>query len=335
MRTGKETFYTGTPEAPGFVQITNVPYDELNCNGCHAETLADGTPVDPRSYEPSCADCHADPEAPTSDISDSTCLGCHGRQAAEINLAVAGASHMSDVHRAAGMVCVDCHRGDEMHGDGNEYSSLLEPGAPRAECSDCHPAPAANMSHNLHMGDLDCASCHTQSVLACNNCHFETELEANTKRFYGPPPFTGFSLLVNREQTGRVHPATYQSLTYGGESFMVIAPFYSHTVGPTARTCGECHESAALQQLTTTGSIDFVTWDEDTETLTGPSGVIPVPANWYDAMIVDFLDYTAPDLGAPTDPAAWEYQQTGIDLDQMLFSSPLTQSQIDALSDGG
>ncbi|MEX1366009.1 MAG: hypothetical protein AB1Z98_22975 [Nannocystaceae bacterium] len=335
MRTGKETFYTGLPGAPGFEQLTNVPYDALACSGCHGPTLADGTPVDVETYEPSCADCHADPQMPTPEVPDPTCLGCHGRQAAEINLDMAGVPHMSDVHRAAGMTCVECHYGDEMHGDGNEYLSMLEPGAPRAECIDCHAAPPSNMAHNLHITDVDCASCHTQSVIACNNCHFETELEADMKRFYGPPPFNGFSLLVNREQTGRVHPATYQSLTYGGQSFMVIAPYYPHTVGPVARTCDDCHASAALQQLEDTGVIDFVRWDEATQTLTGPSGVVPVPLDWYQSMIVDFLDYTAADLSAPTDPDAWQYQQTGIDLDQMLFASPLTAAQIDALRDGG
>lgn len=332
-RHGKEYFYTGTKDDPGFYALTNVAYDDLECAGCHAPTYADGSPVDPETYEPSCADCHEDPDAPTADIADTVCLGCHGRQQTEINLAAGGMAHMNDVHRDAGMRCVDCHGAAEMHGDGTEYVSQLEPGAPRATCESCHPAPPNNMSHNIHDQTLDCASCHTQSVVACNNCHFETEVQGFGKRHTGP--LTGFTMLVNREATGKVHPATYQSLTYDGQAFMVVAPYYPHTVGPQARTCAECHDAAALTQYEATGSIDFVTWQEVSSTLLGPSGVIPVPPDWSTALQVDFLDYTAADLSAPTDPDAWAYQQSGMDLTQMLFATPLSDDQLQSLADGG
>jgi hypothetical protein len=323
----------GTPQDPGMFALTDIPYDELACDGCHAPTYADGTAVDPDLYEPSCADCHADPEAPTGDIEDTVCLGCHGRQRTEIDLAAGGLSHMTDVHRTAGMRCVDCHGGAEMHGDGTEYVSALQPEAPRASCESCHPNPPNNMSHNIHDESLDCASCHTQSVLACNNCHFESEV-AGARRFYGPPT-TGFTMLVNRESSGRVHPATYQTLTYGGQAFMVIEPFYSHTVGPQARTCADCHDSAALMQYESEGAIELVAWDAMTSTLLGPAGVVPVPPDWSTALTVDVVDYTAADLLEPTDPDAWQYQQTGMDLTQMLFATPLSDDQLQSLVDAG
>jgi hypothetical protein len=45
----------------------------------------------------------------------------------------------------------------------------------------------------------------------------------------------------------------------------------------------------------------------------------------------DYLDYTAEDLSAETDPAAWEFLRADTDLNQMLFAEPLTEEQMDAL----
>nr|NIR50236.1 hypothetical protein [candidate division KSB1 bacterium]NIS24476.1 hypothetical protein [candidate division KSB1 bacterium]NIT70895.1 hypothetical protein [candidate division KSB1 bacterium]NIU26382.1 hypothetical protein [candidate division KSB1 bacterium]NIU90198.1 hypothetical protein [candidate division KSB1 bacterium] len=96
-RQGKVTWYS--EDNGGFEALTGVPMDSLPCLDCHAATLADGTSVDPETYEPGCADCHDFSQG--SKVAQETCLGCHSRQGAEINLSQ---------HPNLGPLFVDVHR---------------------------------------------------------------------------------------------------------------------------------------------------------------------------------------------------------------------------------
>lgn len=322
-RKGKETFYAGTN---GFFNLTDVAYSTLACNDCHAATLADGTAVDAETYEPSCADCHADPENPTSSVADSICLGCHSRQANEQNL-------FDDVHRTAGFTCMSCHTSEEMHGDGEEYDSLLDTVGP--QCEDCHSedgeagAPPSNAAHGIHGATVNCSACHVKSVIACYNCHFESEVAGAGKRFL-TPPFKDFKMLVNFR--GQVHPATFQALVYDQQTFYAIAPYYAHTV--TAEVdCDDCHGNAAVTEYADTGNISVATIVGGE--LQRPSGVIPVPPDYATALLFDFYDYTGdPETPiAETDPNLWQFLKRGPDLTQMLYGTPLTADQMDSLTD--
>ena len=136
-REGKAYFYS---EAQGgFETLTGIPMSDLSCQNCHAPTLADGTPVDGATYEPSCGDCHDFPGQGGPAVQDSTCLGCHGRQGAEKTLS--GNPNLgpmfADVHASAGFMCTTCHGKEEfpvIHGDDDTvYNSMLEPGAAHAD----------------------------------------------------------------------------------------------------------------------------------------------------------------------------------------------------------
>jgi hypothetical protein len=336
-REGKAHYYA--EENGGFETLTGVPMTDLTCQQCHAATLADGTPVDDATYEPSCADCHADVDDPGANVvTNDICLGCHSRQKNEITF-------FDDVHRTAGMMCVRCHTAREMHGDGTAYVSQNEMGAMDAACEDCHIAgndegatvPTANAFHASHgiLGDqpkLDCSACHVSSVISCYNCHFPSEVAGAGKRFLSPPR-QGFKMLLNHE--GKVHSATFQSLIdEDGETFYVLAPYYAHSVTKEGITCGTCHSNAAVNEYNDTGEITVALWDEDTRSLMGPTGVIPIPPDWQEALQFDFLDYTGdPTTPIPdTDPTLWQFTQTGADLTQMLFAEPLTASQMTDLS---
>ncbi|RME40325.1 MAG: hypothetical protein D6788_03535, partial [Planctomycetota bacterium] len=315
-RQGKATFYSAANG--GFETLTGIAMADLHCQSCHAATLADGTPVDPATYTPSCADCHIDPVNPTGEVDDSVCYGCHARQGAE------GGVGLPDVHRDAGMKCVDCHTAGDMHGDGNAYASMLDHGAIDTKCEQCHPVETLgkHIGHSAHLATVDCSACHTQSVISCYNCHFESMVNDGIKKFFGPPPRSGFKLLVNRN--GKVHTASFQSATYQGNSFYVIAPYTAHSIVREV-ACSSCHANAAIQEYDTTGQITVTTWDAGTGTLIGPSGVIPVPPDWSTALQFDFLNY---DPGTDT----WSYLETGADLTQMMYGQPLTPEQLDALS---
>jgi hypothetical protein len=292
-RFGKPRHYNA--EYGGFEVLTGVPYDSLVCKNCH-DAANTTTPV---PYEPSCYDCHRDLDGDGDSFDDaipeSTCLACHSRQSAEKNM-------LSDKHRAAAMVCMDCHVKEEMHGDGTFYESLQDPGALKVSCTQagCHDPddlitqvrpgkgknrPSGGVSQRaveFHLGHLettDCSACHVQSVVACDSCHFESEV-ALKKRFYRQIPQTGFKFLMNKD--GKVRTATYQALTWGSSSasvddvsFYVMEPYVAHSIGDgTALTCESCHVyrakkgslsgNAALVSYLQSGKIQANKWEPET-----------------------------------------------------------------------
>lgn len=316
-RLGKATWYS--KENGGFETLTDVPMAELPCQKCHAPTYADGTEVDPASYQPGCADCHA---SPGDKPSNETCLGCHSRQALDMK-------SFSDVHREMGFGCTTCHSWREMHGDGHQYASQLEPGAMDTKCEDCHAELASNPAHNIHQEKVDCTACHTQSVNSCYNCHLDSMVQGQVKRFF-KPPMANFELLV-RDTEGKIHTANMQSAVYEGKTFVAIAPFTAHSITKEARGCSECHHNAAIQEYAKTGMITVAKWDADQGKMIAPQGVIPVPPDWQEALQLDFLDYTGDPTAAETDPEAWVFLKHGADLMQMLYGEPLTEEQIQHL----
>ena len=49
-------------------------------------------------------------------------------------------------------------------------------------------------------------------------------------------------ILVNRTKDGKVHPASFQSLTYDGNTWIAMGPSVAHTITKdNARTCNDCH----------------------------------------------------------------------------------------------
>lgn len=336
-RHGKATFYSA-PD--GFSQLTGIPIEELACVKCHAGTYADGSPVDAATYTPSCRDCHVDPDKPADHpVTDQTCLGCHGRQGAEQRI-------FTDVHRTAGMNCVDCHTQREMHGDGTVYASFLSPGARDTACENCHvaggtaPQPGTNPYHTLHLNDVHCSACHVKSVSTCYNCHFETEIAIEKKRFFAQAPRTGFKMLMNYE--GKVHTATFQALSHRGKTFVAVAPFFGHSITKEGITCGDCHlrggaGNANLQEYVNTGRITVTAWDATqtgAERLVGPKGVIPIPPDWKTVLKFAFLTYT----GAATDPInavdnlpLWDFLKGEADGAHAPIGEPLTAEQMNKL----
>jgi hypothetical protein len=330
-RAGKNYWY-GTANG-GFESFTGVPIEDLGCTECHGPTDANGDPY-PAEYEPGCVDCHA-----TGDWSTTVtqCYSCHGRQKTE-----AIALGYTDVHRDAGMVCWDCHLNeaagvDDLHQDGTQYQSMLEPGAIGADCVQCHdPLPPIHDSYDPHGGDLHCTACHAQTVISCYNCHFESQVEAHVKR--AKQPLHDFVMLVNREKDNKVYSASFQSITYQGDSFVAFGPYTAHTITLQGRTCSDCHQNfggsiPAIEQYNATGEMKFAEWDDPTKTLTWLHGIVPIPEDYETTLKMDFLTYTGLPSDPPSpDPTPW----TGIGEDtwdghQMFFATPLTRDQMTSL----
>ncbi len=99
------------------------------------------------------------------------CVTCHVSRGGHAYLGVA-AGTQPDVHLTTmGYKCVDCHDGDELHGDGTavqqryDYSKL-------PKCENCHTdLKSKNFYHASHMGDFNCQVCHSQVYNNCGSCH--------------------------------------------------------------------------------------------------------------------------------------------------------------------
>jgi len=358
-RNGKDTYYSA---GDGFGEVTHVPYNDLSCKNCHNPAVSDWE-------EPVCTDCHLGAEdGDYTPPNEATCLGCHGRQNAEHNM-------LADVHRDEyGMVCMDCHTEEEVHGDGNEYLSMQEPGVFKVSCSNagCHGnvlekpgkgnaagekvSQQAKKFHKKHLDTVDCSACHVESVLACDSCHFDTEVAGTGKRFYRNIPQTGFKLLLNHH--GKVRTASYQSLTWGTSNenvddagFYVLAPYVAHSVTRAeGLECNDCHVkikgksriegNAAMKEYLQTGHITVNQWDADAGMLLAPTGIIPIPPDWQQALLFDFAYY----LHSATDPIGQDPGAVNwgvLDLDpedvgkHMPYGTPLSQDQMNRLISGG
>jgi hypothetical protein len=318
---GKQTFYNAAPNG-GFETLTAIPYNDLVCQGCHTPGFG-GTVKGERG----CQSCHETDDPQLGAQVDATLTGvcgpCHSRQKAE-----AFVHQYSDVHRDAGMDCMACHTLEDVHGDGNEYDSMLDPGAIDSKCSDCHVGLANNVYHSTHAGNIDCSACHIQSVVTCNNCHFESEVEVHQKIAYGQ--FKDWKFLVNKD--GKIHIGNYQSVTHQGNAVVAFGPYYAHTIARDAISgCGDCHGNEAVTDWHEDGVIDLVVWDPagnapNGKNLTYQKGIIPVPPNFTEGGLrYDFVTLDQPG------GSQWSFVKTGADIYQILYATPLTQAQMDKL----
>lgn len=105
----------------------------------------------------------------------SVCVACHVSRGGHAYLGVASGTQ-PDVHLTSqSFKCVNCHSGEELHGDGNPveqryaYSKL-------PECENCHSSlKTSNAYHSMHMGDFNCQVCHSQDYNNCGSCHIHGE----------------------------------------------------------------------------------------------------------------------------------------------------------------
>ncbi|MDP2852718.1 MAG: cytochrome c3 family protein [Smithellaceae bacterium] len=161
---------------------------EKSCRSCHA----------------SCGDCHVKSPA-VGGISTGllakhkfvkkdegkTCSSCHGgRVYPEYTGEYSGAP---DVHYQKGMLCMDCHKKAEFHGDGKAYESKNQV-KDRPACRSCHKPgseknPAAKMSHEMHADKVSCYGCHSGAEYRnCQQCHAGTGATAKPEMILGKNP---------------------------------------------------------------------------------------------------------------------------------------------------
>jgi hypothetical protein len=142
-----------------------------NCATCHA----------------SCGECHiVRPLAGGGGLANghkftktpdmvTVCVTCHVSRGGHAYLGVASGTQ-PDVHLTkSDFTCVNCHNGDELHGDGKKveqryaYEKL-------PKCIDCHTGIASkNSYHSVHFNSFNCQVCHSQDYNNCGSCHIHGE----------------------------------------------------------------------------------------------------------------------------------------------------------------
>jgi len=380
-RNGKETFYGDNlgvvspgQYQQGFGNFVNIAYTALPCADCH-NGADDGTwdgitgPGFEDTYpgHPVCQDCHGrgvQSPAPDSMVANDTCKGCHSRLAAEKE------KGMTDVHLdGLGFACSDCHGLGDIHGvAGTEPDSMFTEGALSADCRKCHDLSASTtLEHQEHVGNIDCSTCHMQSVVTCYNCHFDNEAVNDGTVFHGkfasakfggtPESGKSWRFLVNRvldaQGTTMVFPGSMQTLVADvtssefpgednqGETFVAIAPYYAHAITRTsALKCLDCHGTPNAVAIAGGIPVQVVGWGAGEgvavpaaqlgATWQAPTGIIPVPAD-LSLLKFDFVDLVDPGAGPTSDRVFFE---SGPDHFHLLddYVQPLSANQLTSLA---
>jgi len=252
----------------GFMQVTKIPYNQLDCKSCHVT---------------SCDTCHVNKiqEEPGFSVENArdmkTCLSCHSREG--LTFKFDKQKDQLDVHIDAGMVCADCHDQHDVHGDGRFRPSMRHPNGIRASCEKCHidqerESPEFDPdteSHKVHGNKLDCAACHVSNTVSCLNCHFDTFLKTGQRkgRFL---PMKDWLLLINYD--GKVTSGNVQTLVYKNKKFIAYAPYFTHSVTSEGRKCNDCHRNKAVLRMQNGEKVRVVNFQNGK--LISWKGVVPV-----------------------------------------------------------
>jgi hypothetical protein len=301
-------------DAGGFKQITQIPYDQLNCKSCHVK---------------SCDKCHAGQKGEKQFFSEkkakemNTCMPCHGREG--LTFKFDGERGQLDVHISAGMGCSDCHYRSDVHGDGRFRPSMRHPKGVRASCEECHVEQERDSpefdpdteSHRVHGDKLACAACHVRNTVSCYNCHFDTFLNTGKKKG-NFVPMKDWLLLINHE--GKVNSGNVQTLVYENKKFIAYAPYFTHSISAEGRLCDDCHQNEAVKRIQNGSKVPVVGFENGQ--LQTWKGVVPVMKGKLDWA---FLNKTADGWASIADPAPPVEQYVG-------FGTPLTPGQFENLA---
>ncbi|MCX7966390.1 MAG: cytochrome c3 family protein [Syntrophorhabdaceae bacterium] len=183
-------------------------------------------------------------------IEDKTCGICHFHSV--YSEWVGKINGKSDIHREKGMKCVDCHKKDSFHGDGNIYRSKDEVKG-RPKCKNCHDikrktTPIANLAHTKHEGRLSCYSCHGGTQYNnCFNCHIDKGFYIKKGFYMGINPQDKRTITVLRAIP--IHREIFKGYGIKMEGFDREADFreaFVHNIQKTTertRSCDICHIS--------------------------------------------------------------------------------------------
>jgi hypothetical protein len=248
--TNKGIEFIYSKEQGGLERLTGLSVVQMNClkSKCHVTTCDEchKKEIDGKAY-------YSVAQAKT----EQACQRCHPVEKDD-----------PDIHFSKGMKCMDCHSRREIHGDGIEHKTYMEPGFFDVRCENCHDSLSPSLSHKVHKGKLDCTPCHVRDMITCVNCHIETRL--NTSKDTSVP-LNNMFFLVNHD--GRVKLANFLSYVYGNKTMITLAPAFPHSIKKEGRKCTECHNSRIVKDIKNNTFQPFW-WEKDT--VMNVQGLIPV-----------------------------------------------------------
>lgn len=158
------------PSYENFPDALKKGYDK-NCGKCHS-SCGECHVMRPRQALGGFLEAHNFVKRPDMRLN---CTACHSARVANAYFGESFGTR-PDVHYTAfpGGHCVNCHDGEEMHGNGTKYEQRYRyERIPK--CEDCHAAKStANAYHAKHWNDLACQTCHSQEYQNCGSCHVDT-----------------------------------------------------------------------------------------------------------------------------------------------------------------
>jgi len=284
-------------EGGGLEKLTGKTAREVGClkSKCHATT---------------CDVCHlVETDGKKSYSTDTSrlhnsCIKCHGDLAKD----------NPDVHFMKGMKCMNCHTSKEIHGDGTQHNTYLEPGYFDVKCEKCHKSIEKTKSHTVHGNKLDCRTCHSDETETCLNCHVDTRIKTGKDVQI---PLNNMTFLINHD--GKVTLGNMLSYVYRNKTMITFAKSYSHSIKKQGRKCKECHNSKIIQAISA-NNFKMVWWQNDS--LKNVNGVIPV-LEGYDWNLV-YLNY---------ENGKWIPIKNAINplLNYSGYCSPITRAQFEKL----
>lgn len=243
--------YIYAKEQGGLEKLTGITARDLGCYKakCHATT---------------CDDCHLkEMNGQKIYVSDTVtlcnaCKKCHGDMAKD----------NPDVHFKKGLTCMNCHTSKEMHGDGTEHNTYLEPGFFDVKCEKCHISLSKIESHTVHKDKLACIACHDDENITCLNCHIDNRLKSSKDVQI---PLKHMTFLLNHN--GRVTLGNMLSYVYQNRTMITFAKTFIHSVKRDGRKCVDCHCTEIAKKIKD-NSFRMVWWENDS--LYNVKGIIPV-----------------------------------------------------------
>lgn len=216
-----------------------------------------------RSCHATCGDCHVSTPAidgiRTGFIKGhafvrkdegKTCAVCHGGRVYPEYTGKYGGP--PDVHYQKGISCTQCHKKDQVHGDGNAYRMMGESRSTPA-CRDCHKKGSekkavARLAHTKHDGRVTCYGCHVDGEYrTCSGCHDGKAATSKPGFVLGADPSDKRVLTTLRQA-----PVTRDSFVKAGirmERYDALPDYraaYVHKirrVTDRTRSCDICHVS--------------------------------------------------------------------------------------------
>jgi hypothetical protein len=218
---------------------------EQSCRSCHA----------------SCGDCHV-----KSPMVSGICLGliaghkfvkknegktcafCHGGRVYPEYTGDYGGS--TDVHYQKGMMCVECHKVIELHGDG-QPSMTKQDVKQRPQCVGCHDPLKSDkvrtrVAHGVHKDKVSCQACHAAGQYRdCQSCHLGAGATSRPAFTLGKNPRN-----PKEVTTLRLIPTVRDTFAKAGitmENFDALPNYWNtppHTIRKRTdrtRNCGACH----------------------------------------------------------------------------------------------